>query len=40
MISGRPRYVERTNVRDWKKVSQNRVSGEKVVEQARILYRL
>jgi hypothetical protein len=28
------------NVRNWKKVLQNRDSGKKVVEQARNLYRL
>ena len=28
------------NIRNWKKVAQNRDSWKKVVEQARILYRL
>jgi len=32
--------INSTNVRNWKKVVQNRDSRKKVVEQARTLYRL
>jgi len=32
--------IKSMNVRNWKKVIQNRDSWKKVVEQARILYRL
>ena len=32
--------IKSTNVRNWKKVAQNRDSWKKVVEQARTLYRL
>ena len=32
--------IKNMNVRNWKKVTQNRDSGKKVVEQGRPLYRL
>ena len=32
--------IKNMNVRNWKKVAQNRDSWKKVVEQARTLYRL
>jgi hypothetical protein len=32
--------IKSVNVRNWKKVAQNRDSRKKVVEQARTLYRL
>jgi len=32
--------IESINIRNWKKVAQNRDSWKKVVEQARALYRL
>jgi len=32
--------IKSMNVSNWKKVAQNRESWKKVVEQARILYRL
>jgi hypothetical protein len=32
--------IKSMNVRNWKKVAQNRESWKKVVEQARTLYRL
>jgi hypothetical protein len=32
--------IRSTNIRDWKKVVQNRDRWKKVVEQARTLYRL
>jgi hypothetical protein len=32
--------IKSINIRNWKKVAQNRDSWKKVVEQARILYRL
>ena len=32
--------VKNMNVRNWKKVAQNRDSWKKVVEQARTLYRM
>jgi len=32
--------IKNVNVRNWKKVAQNRASWKKVVEQARTLYRL
>jgi len=32
--------IKNQNVRNWKKVAQNRDSWKKVVEQARTLYRL
>jgi hypothetical protein len=32
--------IKSINVRNWKKVAQNRDIGKEVVEQARILYRL
>ena len=32
--------IKSMNVRNWKKVTQNRDSWKKVVEQARTLYRL
>jgi len=32
--------IKNTNVRNWKKVVQNRDSWKKVVERAKILYRL
>jgi len=32
--------IKSVNVRNWKKVAQNRDSWKKVVEQARTLYRL
>jgi hypothetical protein len=32
--------IKSTNTRNWKKVTQNRDSWKKVVEQARTLYRL
>jgi hypothetical protein len=33
-------YIKSINVRNWKKVAQNRDRCKKVVEQARTLYRL
>jgi hypothetical protein len=32
--------IESMNIRNWKKMTQNRDSWKKVVEQARTLYRL
>ena len=32
--------IKSINVRNWKKVAQNRDSWKKLVEQARVLYRL
>jgi len=32
--------IKRINIRNWKKVAQNRDSWKKVVEQAKTLYRL
>jgi len=32
--------IKNINIRNWKKVAQNRESWKKVVEQARTLYRL
>ena len=32
--------IKSINIRNWKKVAQNRESWKKVVEQARTLYRL
>ena len=32
--------IKSINIRNWKKVAQNRDSWKKVVEQARTLYRL
>ena len=33
-------YIKSINISNWKKISQNRDSSKKVVEQARTLYRL